>query len=198
MTLELLTDRELLDQRLDRPDQTLYLAFFGEFSEASRAARPAFEAFCAAHPEVPAVAIDVGITRGVHKEWGVATVPSVLAVRNGRVLRTVVGAQSAEFYARALLGERGPEATTGSRERAHRVTVYVTDTCPWCTRVKTYLREHKVSFSEINVSRDESAARRMTERSGQMGVPQLDIDGSFVVGFDQPRIDALLGLGRRA
>lgn len=200
MTLEHLTDPERLERRLAEPDQTLYLAFFGEFSEASRAARPAFEAFCAAHPEAAAVAVDVSITKGVHKRFGVATVPTVIAVRNGRVQRTVVGAQSTGFYARALLGDRGPEASSGGerRERQHRVTVYVTDTCPWCTRVKTYLREHKVSFSEINVSRDESAAKRMTERSGQMGVPQLDIDGSFVVGFDQPRIDALLGLGRRA
>jgi len=76
--------------------------------------------------------------------------------------------------------------------------VFVTDTCPWCTKVKSYLRQNDVRYDEINVQRDESAMRKMVARSGQQGVPQIDIDGSFVVGFDKPRIDALLGLGRRA
>lgn len=196
MSVEPITDGEALARRLDEPDRTVLLAFFGEFSEASRAARPAFESFCAAHPEQPALLVDVGVTRGLHAKFGVTSVPTVLAIRNGRMQRTVVGVQSAETYARALLGER--TAGEQARPRSHRVTVYVTDTCPWCTRVKTYLREHHVAYDEINVSRDESAARRMVQRSGQQGVPQLDIDGSFVVGFDKPRIDTLLGLGRQA
>ena len=195
MPLEPITDPAALDQRLDDPDRTILVAFFGEFSEASRSARPAFEAFCAAHPEQQVVLVDVGITKGLHTRFGVTSVPTVVAFRGGRVQRSIVGAQSAEYYARAFLGESaGPKRERA--ERAHRVTVYVTNTCPWCTRVKTYLREKKVVFDEINVSNDESAARRMVQRSGQQGVPQLDIDGAFVVGFDKSRIDALLGLGR--
>jgi glutaredoxin-like YruB-family protein len=74
------------------------------------------------------------------------------------------------------------------------VIVYTTDVCPWCTRVKAYLRQNAIPFREINVQRDQSAARRMVERSGQQGVPQLDIDGRVVVGFDKTRIDSLLGI----
>lgn len=196
MPLVPIQDAGALDERLAEQDHVILIAFFGEFSEASRAARPAFEAFCAAHPEQRVVFVDVGVTKGLHTRFGVTSVPTVVAFRNGRVQRTIVGAQSAEYYARALLGESsGPKREAG--KRAHRVTVYVTNTCPWCTRVKTYLREHHVAYDEINVSNDEGAAKRMVQRSGQQGVPQLDIDGSFVVGFDKGRIDALLGLGRR-
>jgi glutaredoxin-like YruB-family protein len=199
MSLEIMTDPAVLDARLADENQTVILGFFGAFSEASREARPVFERCCAEHPDQPALLVDVGATRGVHAKFGVSVVPTVLAVRGGQVQRSIVGVQAREFYERALLGERAPTPgrAEGAEPRPHRVTVYVTDTCPWCTRVKTYLREHDVSYDEIDVSRDESAARKMVARSGQQGVPQVDIDGSFVVGFDKPRIDALLGLGRR-
>jgi glutaredoxin-like YruB-family protein len=195
MSLEVVTDPGALDARLADENQTFVLGFFGAFSAASREARPIFEQCCREHAAQPGLLVDVGATRGVHERFGVTAVPAVLAVRGGRVQRSIVGVQSREFLERALLGVRAASEDPGAQPRPHRVTVYVTDTCPWCTRVKTYLRAHDVSFDEINVSRDESAARKMVARSGQQGVPQVDIDGSFVVGFDKPRIDALLGLG---
>jgi len=60
--------------------------------------------------------------------------------------------------------------------------------------VKQHLRSHAVSFEEIDVSTDMQRAKAMVERSGQYGVPVVDIDGEIVVGFDRPRIDALLGI----
>ena len=76
----------------------------------------------------------------------------------------------------------------------HTVIVYTTPTCSWCTAVKQHLHSHAVSFEEIDVSTDMQRARAMVEKSGQYGVPVIDIDGEIVVGFDRPRIDALLGL----
>lgn len=78
--------------------------------------------------------------------------------------------------------------------RTHRVLVFTTPTCPWCTRVKQYLRQRNVKFREIDVSRDAAAARDLVRRTGQMGVPVVEIDGRPVVGFDKPKIDKLLGL----
>lgn len=78
--------------------------------------------------------------------------------------------------------------------RTHRVLVFTTPTCPWCTRVKQYLRQHNVRFREIDVSRDAAAARDLVRRTGQMGVPVVEIDGRPIVGFDKPKIDKLLGL----
>jgi len=76
----------------------------------------------------------------------------------------------------------------------HTVTVYTTPTCPWCHRVKDYLNSKNVPFREVDVMADRNGAREMITKSGQSGVPVLDIDGEIVVGFDQHSIDRLLGL----
>jgi glutaredoxin 3 len=79
--------------------------------------------------------------------------------------------------------------------RAHRVLVFTTPSCPWCQRAKTYLRERRVPFREVDVARDAVAARDLVRRTGQMGVPVIEIDGRPIVGFDRARIDRALGLG---
>lgn len=82
----------------------------------------------------------------------------------------------------------------GGRQQHHRVRVFTTPTCPWCTRVKKYLRQRDVAFREVDVSRDASAARDLARRTGQQTVPVVEIDGRTVVGFDKRKIDKLLGL----
>jgi glutaredoxin-like YruB-family protein len=77
---------------------------------------------------------------------------------------------------------------------AKKVVVYSTPTCPWCVRVKDFLKENKVKFEEVDVSDDEEKAREMVEKSGQMGVPVVDVDGNIVVGFDERKLNKLLGL----
>ncbi len=84
--------------------------------------------------------------------------------------------------------------STTPTERRHRVLVFTTPTCSWCQRLKAYLRERHVQFREIDVSRDATAARDLVRRTGQMGVPVIEIDGRPIVGFDKPQIDRLLGL----
>ena len=76
----------------------------------------------------------------------------------------------------------------------HTVTVYSTPTCSWCHATKEHLRSHNVSFDDVDVSADMSRAREMIEKSGQYGVPVIDIDGEIIVGFDRGRINALLGI----
>ena len=81
--------------------------------------------------------------------------------------------------------------------RRRRVLVFTTPTCPWCTRAKSYLREQGVPFREVDVSKDAAAARDLVRRTGQMGVPVLEIDGRPVVGFDRAKVDRVLGLSAR-
>jgi glutaredoxin 3 len=76
----------------------------------------------------------------------------------------------------------------------HRVVVFSSPTCVWCTRAKTYLRSRGVPFRDVDVSRAAAAARDLVRRTGQMGVPVVQIDGKSIVGFDQARIDGALGL----
>lgn len=76
----------------------------------------------------------------------------------------------------------------------HEVIVYTTPTCPWCQMVKRYLQARGIPYTEIDVSADYNAAMEMVRKSGQTGVPVVEIDGEIVVGFDRERIDQLLGL----
>ena len=78
------------------------------------------------------------------------------------------------------------------------VKVYSTQYCPWCTRAKDFLKEHNVEFEDIDVSADRDAAEYMVEKSGQTGVPVIQIDGEFIVGFDRERISELLGIKEQA
>jgi len=68
-----------------------------------------------------------------------------------------------------------------------KVTVYSTPTCPFCTYAKDFFKQNGVSFDDVDVSRDQTKAQEMVEKSGQMGVPVIDIGGSIVVGF-QPEL----------
>lgn len=72
------------------------------------------------------------------------------------------------------------------------VIVYSTPTCPWCHKVKEYLQYKEVRYKDINVAEDRAGAIEMIRKSGQSGVPVIDIDGNIIVGFDQARIDSLL------
>ena len=76
----------------------------------------------------------------------------------------------------------------------HTVTVYTTPTCSWCTAAKDHLTAHGISYEEVDVAADRQRAREMVEKSGQYGVPVIDIDGEIIVGFDRARIDSLLGI----
>ncbi len=67
------------------------------------------------------------------------------------------------------------------------VTVYSTPTCPYCIYAKDYFRSQGVAFADVDVSRDRVAAQEMISKSGQMGVPVIDIGGTIVVGF-QPEV----------
>jgi len=76
--------------------------------------------------------------------------------------------------------------------KMEKVIVYSTQTCPYCDMVKNFLKEKEVEFEEIDVGSDKEKAQEMVEKSGQMGVPVVEIGGEMVVGFNKERIDELL------
>jgi len=73
-----------------------------------------------------------------------------------------------------------------------KVIIYSTSTCPWCERAKEFFAEHKVQYAEKDVADDEAAANEMIQKSGQMNVPVIDIDGKIIVGYDEPAFRKLL------
>ena len=72
--------------------------------------------------------------------------------------------------------------------------MFSTPTCTYCQKAKKYFREKQIPFREVDVSRDQAAARDMVKRSGQQGVPQIQIGSKMIIGFDRPKIDRLLSL----
>ena len=74
-----------------------------------------------------------------------------------------------------------------------KVKIYSTPACPYCVKAKEFFKEKGIEFEDIDVSADQEAAREMVEKSGQMGVPVIDIDGKIIVGFDKDAIEEELG-----
>ncbi len=75
---------------------------------------------------------------------------------------------------------------------AKNVIVYSTPTCPYCVRAKEYLAKKGVAYKDVNVAVDRVAAQEMVQKSGQMGVPVITVDGKVVIGFDVKELDRLL------
>ncbi len=77
---------------------------------------------------------------------------------------------------------------------AKNVKVYSTATCPFCTMAKNFLKEKNIEFQNFDVGQDKDNLAEMKEKSGQMGVPVIDIEGKILVGFDKEAILKELGL----
>lgn len=75
---------------------------------------------------------------------------------------------------------------------ANKVVLYSTQTCPFCKMAKAYFQAAKVPYTEYDVGADSEKATEMVEKSGQMGVPVIDINGRIIIGFDEPAIAAAL------
>jgi len=77
---------------------------------------------------------------------------------------------------------------------AKSVKIYSTSTCSYCIRLKEFLKSNNIEFEAIDVGVDQDKAQEMMDKSGQMGVPVIDIDGEIIVGFDKDRISKSLGI----
>lgn len=81
-----------------------------------------------------------------------------------------------------------------TEKRQPRVILFTTPSCSYCRTAKSYLRQRGIRFKDVDVAKDQAAARDMVRKSGQQGVPVIDIGGKIIVGFDRPKIDKYLGL----
>lgn len=79
-------------------------------------------------------------------------------------------------------------------DQKHTVTIFSTQFCGYCKLAKQYFKEKNIAYTEKDVGTDEVAREDMIKRSGQYGVPVIDIDGKLVIGFDKGAISDLLGL----
>ena len=80
----------------------------------------------------------------------------------------------------------------GLKVSGKKVIVFSTPTCSWCRKLKSYLKENKIRFVDVDVSKDPKAVQDMIKRSGKHGVPQIWINNKPVIGFEKEKIDRLL------
>ena len=73
-----------------------------------------------------------------------------------------------------------------------KIKIYTTKTCPWCEKTKKLLKSKKVKFKEADIAKNSAARREMIKKSGQLGVPVIEINGKIIVGFDQKAIEKAL------
>ncbi|MBN2372582.1 glutathione S-transferase N-terminal domain-containing protein [bacterium] len=74
------------------------------------------------------------------------------------------------------------------------VKVYSTSTCPYCHMLKDFLKERNIPFEDVDVGADRESAQEMMDKSGQIGVPVIDIEGKIIVGFNKEEIIKELGI----
>ncbi|GAB1402849.1 MAG: thioredoxin family protein [Lentimicrobiaceae bacterium] len=132
--------------------------------------------------------------RDIHPHYNIDTVPSFMIFEGKELKNVVKGCQTASYYKNIIENQLFSSTTSTSGSSYPRVTVYTTPTCPWCTTLKNYLRQHKVPFTDINVAADPNMAQELVRKSGHTGVPQTEINGQMIVGFDKARLNSILNI----
>jgi glutaredoxin 3 len=74
------------------------------------------------------------------------------------------------------------------------VSIYSTPTCTYCNMAKNFFKANNVAYTEYNVASDLDKRKEMIDKTGQMGVPVIDIEGDVTIGFDEPKLKASLGI----
>jgi len=181
-------------QSLLKQDVRNYVLLFKKGSETSDCSYNNIEHAINDGVDVNIVAADVSKVRDIHVAYDVKSVPTLLVFQGSKFEKTVKGCNDDGYY-KSLFESALFSAKAATDENPQkRVTVYSTPTCSWCTTLKTHLKKNGIRYTDVDVSKDQNAAEAMRNRSGQQGVPQTDIGGEMIVGFDKNRINTLLGI----
>ncbi len=175
-----------------KENEKSYLLLYKEDSEKSICAKEAIESSNNNYDDINFLISEVSSVRDIHPEYSIKTVPTLIEFEKDKVKSIIKGCHNESYY-KAIFDEAVYIAKANKEGKAiKRVTVYSTPNCSWCNTLKSYLRKNNIRFNNIDVSKDQKAAEEMTRRSGQRGVPQTDINGEIVVGFDKVKINKLL------
>ena len=183
---------ELLDT-LNKTKNT-YLLLYKHESENSTCAKKNIESVDLTSGDFNVFAADVSEVKDIHTNYGITSVPTLIEFDKTKLKNVVKGCHDSSYY-KSYFEHIIYELKADANDKpSKRVTVYTTPTCPWCTTVKNFLKKHGVRYTEINVAADQNAAQSMVSKSGQQGVPQTEINGEMVIGFDQTKLNRLLEL----
>jgi len=138
--------------------------------------------------------VDVNEVRDVHQHFGVNAVPSLVVLNNDKVENIIKGCQTPNYFSQIIHEKKVTNKSNNNGQAQKRVIVYSTPTCPYCNKLKSYLNKHGIKFTDINVATNQQAAMEMVRKSGQRGVPQTEIGGQMIIGFDTARLSRLLNI----
>ena len=169
-----------------------YVLIYKEGSELSECALKAIRKAIEDDEDQTLYLVDVSKVRDVHPVYGITTAPTLMAFENGVFRNTFKGCNDPGYYRSVFENLITATVPAGEGKPQKRVVVYSTPSCPWCNTLKNYLRSHNIPFRDVDVSRDQHAAEELVRKTGQQGVPQTEINGQWIVGFDQKKINQLL------
>jgi len=171
-----------------------YVLIYKKGSEASDCSYKSIETAVKELKDINVLSVDVGSVRDIHKNYGITSAPSLMVFDGSKFVKTVKGCNDEGFYKSLFESSLFSATSEKGGKTQKRVTVFGTPSCSWCTTIKTHLNKNGIKYSYIDVSKDQKAAEAMVARSGQQGVPQTDIGGEMIVGFDKIRINTLLNI----
>ncbi|MBB3187163.1 thioredoxin family protein [Microbacter margulisiae] len=170
----------------------VFLLLYKAGNEQSLCAYSNLDSVVNQEPNIPVFSADVAEVRDIHPHFGITSAPTLLVFENGQYVNAIKGCQESSYY-KALMESAIYQAKAKAEGKTvKRVTVYSTPTCTWCNTLKTWLHKNNIPYTDVDVSRDQHAAEDLVRRTGQQGVPQTDINGQIVVGFNQARLKELL------
>lgn len=172
-------------------EKRVLLLIYKSGSEQSDCAQNRMQA-AAKNTETSVYYVDVSSTPDIHTHFGITSAPSLLEFSEGKLINVIKGCQTENYYKSAVTGTGFSTVASNGDKPVKRVTVYTTPTCTWCNTIKTYFKEKNINYTEVNVAANPARAEEMVKKSGQQGVPQTDINGQIVIGFDKNRINELL------
>jgi len=185
-----ISHRDFIEKTVYR--EKAFLLLYKPGSTQSDCAFQHMNAALAGESNVPVYLADVTSVRDIHSQYGITTAPVLLAFEKGMLTMVIKGCQETGYYKALTENALFQLKASAEGKTVKRVTVYSSPTCSWCNTLKAWLRRNSIPFTDVDISRDEQAAQELVRRTGQQGVPQTDINGQIVVGFNQQRLKELL------
>ena len=169
-----------------------YLLLYKESSDLSICAMKNIEKAAEENPGIEIFKANVAVVRDIHPKYSITSVPVLITFEKGEFKNLIKGCNEAPYYKSIFESLYSYSNRDSEGKPAKNVTVYSTPSCSWCNTLKTHLRKNGIRFRDVDISRDPSAAEDLVRRTGQQGVPQTDINGEIIVGFDKSKINRLL------
>jgi len=195
-------DKSYYNQLLKEYNKLLIIFFYTDISEKSKKALETLDLIKNENPDIPLYKVNVSMVKDIHSQFGVNMVPAIAILKEGKLSNIIYGLYDKHYYEILLNSDVFSYKKEGNPsnklenevKKQKKVIVYTSPTCSWCSALKSYLRKNNIKFTEIDVTKNERAGQEIMRKSGQMGVPQTEIEGRIIVGFDKAKIDSILGI----